>query len=112
MVNRRFGGVVVGLFLRAVDDEAGHRTDIDNAAGAAIDHAFPESAAAPEDPVQVDVDDFLPDLVRHCLRRMIRDGDSRIVDQDIDASVPCHDDVVNSLNSFGVGYFEDFAFHA
>src|ERR1700694_1648584 len=48
MVHCGLGGVVIALLLRFVDDEAGHRTDVHNAAGLCFQHVLAEGATAPE----------------------------------------------------------------
>ena len=51
LVNRGFGGIVIALWLRPIDDEAAHRADVDDRAAARREHMFSEGARAPECPV-------------------------------------------------------------
>src|SRR5258705_11853666 len=48
MVHCGLRGVVVALLLRFVDDETGHRTDVDNGTRLCVQHVSAEGTAAPE----------------------------------------------------------------
>ena len=97
-MDRGFRRIVVGLLLRTVDDEPRHGADVDDGAGAPVQHPGPESPAAPEDTVQVDVDHLVPHRVRHGFGRVVRDRDSRIVDEDVDPAVPGDNRVLDMLD--------------
>src|SRR3546814_9161779 len=62
-MHRRLRRVVIALRLRPVDDEAGHRPDIDDAPPPRRQHVPPESARAPEAAVEVHIEHIQPMLV-------------------------------------------------
>src|SRR5450755_2053573 len=63
MVHCGLRGVVVALLLRLVDDEAGHRADVDDGPRLGREHVLAEGAATPERAVEIDIDDIEPVLV-------------------------------------------------
>ena len=76
------------LGRRAV--QPGDRGDVDDLAAALLDHRAARGLRAEEDAGQVHVDDLLPALERHVLRRGAphRAG---VVDEDVDAAELVHD---------------------
>ena len=91
MMHRRLRGIVEGLRLRLVDDEARHRADIDDRARALLQHLLAEGAAAPEQAVDIDIHMEAPVLVGGVLGADVALGDAGIVDQNVDAAVRLHD---------------------
>ncbi len=84
-MHRRLGGVVVGLRLRLVDDEPGHRADVDDRAASRRQHRPAEGAAAPEDAVEIDVDDRRASRSsRDVLGRGVRARDAGVADEHVD----------------------------
>ena len=55
-----------------------------------------EGAAAPEDAVEIDVDDVQPVLVGHCFGRRFAPRDAGVVDEDVDLAV-APDEVVGDF---------------
>lgn len=84
------GCVVIGLFLRFVDDEARHGADIDDHAVFLGQHLFAKFAAAPECAVQVDVNDVEPMFIGDGFGRGFGTCDTGIVDQNINAAFTAH----------------------
>src|SRR6266478_1542062 len=107
MVDARLGGVVVALLLRLVDDETRHRADIDDRARSPRQHVPAEGAAAPEQAVQIDVDDVEPVLILDALRRRLAAGDAGVVDQDVDAPVSAHQIVGDRVNARALRHVHD-----
>jgi len=68
-----------------VDDEARHRSDVDDAALALLQHLARGGLRAEEHAVEVDVDDIVPVLPAHLLGRRPSD-DSRVIHQDVGAA--------------------------
>ncbi len=77
--------------LRLVDDETGHRADVDDRSALLFQHLAAEGAAAPEQAVDVDVHVEAPVLVAGLLGRHVAFRDPRVVDQNVDPAVPVQD---------------------
>jgi hypothetical protein len=91
VVHRRLRCVVERLRLGLVDDEAGHRADVDDRTLALVQHLLAEGAAAPEPAVEVDLDAEAPVIVAGVLGAHVALGDASVVDQDVTAAAVAHD---------------------
>ena len=99
------GGVVGGLWLWLVDDDAGHRAEVDDAAAPAGQHRFREGAGTPIDAVQIDINDVLPVFIG-AGGRIDAVGDACVVYQDVDAALVRHDAVGRVVYGIRVGDVE------
>src|SRR3546814_13223350 len=82
-MHRRLRRVVIALRLRPVDDEAGHRPDIDDAPPPRRQHVPPESARAPEAAVEVHIEHIQPMLVGDILAGGFAARAPCLADQDV-----------------------------
>ena len=80
--NRRFGSVVSRLRLGLVDNHARHRGDADDCPTAARQHVPANRAAAPENPVEIDIHHIKPLLIAGVLGIDVM-GDAGVVDQNV-----------------------------
>src|SRR6202163_1023148 len=87
MVHCGLRSVVVALLLRLVDDEAGHRTDVDNGTRLCLQHVLAEGTTTPERSIEIDVDDVEPMFVGYLLGRCLASRNACIIDEDIDPAV-------------------------
>src|SRR3546814_16546387 len=86
-MHRRLRRVVIALRLRPVDDEAGHRPDIDDAPPPRLQHVPPDSARTPEAAVEVHREHLPPMLVGDLPRPGFAARGPCIVDQDVDTPI-------------------------
>src|SRR5215210_5722251 len=82
----RLRGVVGGLGLGVVGDDARHRGDVDDRTGTALEHRLPDLAATPEHAVEVHGDNGQPLLVGDFFGGDVVDYPG-VVDEHVDPSV-------------------------
>ena len=63
-----------------------------------------ERAAAPEDPIEIDVDDIEPALVGRIFRGNLGARDAGVADENVDPALLCHHPLSRAFDLGGVGH--------